>query len=340
MNDLSTIVSQDALQALAILVMLIPFAVTLALANLSVRMPSLRWLAYAMLTMLSGGFLLIGILAFGMAWISLLSGPTGLEWGLTPNWDLLGAWGLATGFGALLALTPPVRSVAGRLLTAFDPSNPVHAVSLGFAVFLVGLTATQLVMLGDLEHLADAGVAVGPMQIWAQGIGLTAIGLIGIGLWTRRSWTDVVARLGLARLSRRTWLISAAFIALFMAIDFVWMQVWHRFDPEGMETISRVSGALFARMLNLPGALTIGITAAVSEEIVYRGALQPRFGLLPTAALFAISHVQYGLSPAVVEIFVIGLVLGLIRRRYDLTTCILIHFGYNTLNLLLLPPGQ
>lgn len=339
MNDLS-VMGQDALQALVILGLLMPFAITLALANLSVRLPDLRWLAYAVLAVLSGGFLLIGVFAFAMVWMPIARGPIGLEWGFTPDWNLLGAWGLATGFGALLALTPPARNAAGRILPAFDPSNPVHTVSLSLAIFLVGLTATQLAMLGDLEHLADAGVAVGPMQIWAQGIGLTVIGLIGIGLWTRRNWVEVLARLGITRLSRRTWLVSAVSIALFMALDFAWMQLWHRFDPEGMEAVSRVSSALFARMLNLPGALTIGITAAVSEEIVYRGALQPRLGLLPTAVLFAISHVQYGLSPAVVEVFVIGLVLGLIRRRYDLTTCILIHFGYNTLNLLLLPPGR
>ncbi len=337
MNSFST-VSQDALQAIVILGLLMPFAVTLVLANLSVRMPSLRWLAYGVLAMLSSGFLLIGVFAFAVAWMPTVSQPVGLGLGPTPNWGLLGMWGLVTGIGALLVLTPPMRSAAGRLLPAFDPSNPVHTVSLSFAVFLVGLTATQLAMLGDLENLADVGVAVGPMQVWAQGIGLTVVGLTGIGLWTRRSWQEAITRLGIARLSRRTLLVSAVFIGLFMALDFTWMKAWRFLDPEGVEAVSRVSGALFTRMLNLPGALSIGITAAISEEIVYRGALQPRFGLLLTAALFAVSHVQYGLSPAVVEIFVIGLVLGLIRRRYDLTTCILIHFGYNTLNLLLLPP--
>jgi membrane protease YdiL (CAAX protease family) len=338
-NDLSA-VNQDVLQALAILGVLMPFAITLALANLSIRLPSLRGLVYAMLTVLSGGFLFIGLLAFAVAQKPTISQSAGLEQGLIPDWNLLGIWGVATGLGGLLALMPPVRGAVGRLLPAFEPSNPVHVVSLGLAVFLAGLTAMQLTIVGDLERLADVGIAVGPMQIWAQGIGITAIGLIGVGLWTRRSWAEVFVRLGIARPNRRTWLVSAVFVALFMALDFTWMKLWHLFDPEGMEAVSRVSGALFARMLNLPGALTIGITAAVSEEIVYRGALQPRFGLWLTAILFAISHVQYGLSPAVIEVFVIGLVLGLIRCRYDLTTCVLIHFGYNALNLFLLPPGQ
>jgi membrane protease YdiL (CAAX protease family) len=289
---------------------------------------------------LSGGFLLIGMVGWILVGMSSMTDQMpALGVGMMPNWYLLGLGGLATGLGALLALIPPVRAAARRLLPAFDAANPVHAVSLSFAAFLVGLTAMQLAMLGDLERLADPGVQVGLAQVWAQGVGLTVVGLAGIGLGTRRSWRGVAARLGITRPAGRTLLVSAIFIVLFMALDFGWALAWQQLDPEGLEAVTRVSGTLFAGLINLPGALSIGITAAVSEEIVYRGALQPRFGLVLTAALFAVSHVQYGLTPAVVEVFVIGLALGLIRRRYDLTTCMVIHFGYNTLNLLLLPPG-
>ncbi|MCD6288928.1 MAG: CPBP family intramembrane metalloprotease, partial [Anaerolineae bacterium] len=157
--------------------------------------------------------------------------------------------------------------------------------------------------------------------------------------WTRRSLGEVARRLGFRRPSTDMWLASAGLIALLMGLDVTWTYVWGWLDPEGLKTVGQVSKVLFGKMLNVPGALSIGITAALGEEIIYRGALQPRFGLVLTALLFAVSHVQYGITPATLEVFVIGLILGVVRDRYGLAACMLIHFGYNTLNLLLLPPG-
>ena len=52
---------------------------------------------------------------------------------------------------------------------------------------------------------------------------------------------------------------------------------------------------------------------------------------------YQIVHAHYGLSPAMVEVFVVGLVLGLVRLQTNTTTCLVVHAGYNFLNLLLLP---
>jgi len=46
--------------------------------------------------------------------------------------------------------------------------------------------------------------------------------------------------------------------------------------------------------------------------------------------------VQYGFTPALFEILVIALVLGVMRDRTNTTTVILIHASYNTLNVLLM----
>jgi membrane protease YdiL (CAAX protease family) len=51
--------------------------------------------------------------------------------------------------------------------------------------------------------------------------------------------------------------------------------------------------------------------------------------------LFTIIHSQYGLSPASLIILAIALVLGVLRDRTSLTVCILVHFGYNFVSVLL-----
>ena len=54
-------------------------------------------------------------------------------------------------------------------------------------------------------------------------------------------------------------------------------------------------------------------------------------------AVFALGHVQYALSPAIVEIFIVGLALGWLRERANTTTCIAVHASYNLVDALLLP---
>ena len=69
--------------------------------------------------------------------------------------------------------------------------------------------------------------------------------------------------------------------------------------------------------------------------MLFRGAIQPRFGILFTSILFAITHLQYALSPATLLILIIGLVLGVLRRHFGTWTAIFTHFGYNFSLLLL-----
>ena len=63
--------------------------------------------------------------------------------------------------------------------------------------------------------------------------------------------------------------------------------------------------------------------------MLFRGALQPIFGIVPTSLIFAVSHVQYGLSPATLTVFLLSVVLGIIRKRSNTTVAILVHAGYN-----------
>jgi membrane protease YdiL (CAAX protease family) len=73
----------------------------------------------------------------------------------------------------------------------------------------------------------------------------------------------------------------------------------------------------------------LGLAAALGEETVFRGALQPRFGLVFTSILFALLHSQYGLSFSTIAVFVIGLVLGVLRLRANTTTAMITHAVYN-----------
>jgi len=77
------------------------------------------------------------------------------------------------------------------------------------------------------------------------------------------------------------------------------------------------------------GIAAIALAPAISEEILFRGALQPRIGLIATALLFASFHSQYGLSFDTLAVFAIAIGLGLLRKFTNTTTSVISHATYN-----------
>jgi CAAX amino terminal protease family. len=79
----------------------------------------------------------------------------------------------------------------------------------------------------------------------------------------------------------------------------------------------------------------IGTAAAIGEETFFRGAYQPRMGIVITSLLFASFHVQYSITPATLLILAMSLILGVLRARTSLSVCVLVHFLYNFTTVLL-----
>jgi hypothetical protein len=98
-----------------------------------------------------------------------------------------------------------------------------------------------------------------------------------------------------------------------------------------------VGEVLYGGASGLWQAVLISLVAGVTEELFFRGAVQPRFGLLLTAVFFTAVHVQYGLTLAALEVFGAALVLGWLRRRTNTTACILLHMLYDVGALFIFP---
>lgn len=98
-------------------------------------------------------------------------------------------------------------------------------------------------------------------------------------------------------------------------------------DQDVESLMNQLVGPLFESPV---GVISIGLAAAIGEEPIFRGAMQPRFGLLLSAVLFALVHSQYGISLATVIVLLLGLVLGWERKRFNTTTSIITHALYNS----------
>jgi uncharacterized protein len=86
---------------------------------------------------------------------------------------------------------------------------------------------------------------------------------------------------------------------------------------------------------NPVGALILGLSTGIGEEVLFRGAIQPRFGIVIASAIWSLLHVQYELTWVVAGLFAMGIMLGLIRNHYGTTAAIVTHALYNVLIVLI-----
>ena len=109
----------------------------------------------------------------------------------------------------------------------------------------------------------------------------------------------------------------------------------------GLDEANPVADAVLASM-TWPLAIAISLSAAVGEEILFRGILQRWVGVWGQAALFGLSHAGYGSVAQLVLPALLGLLFGfMVRRGQSLWTVIAAHFVFNfvQLSLPLWAPG-
>ena len=315
----------------------VPLAIVLVLANLERYSVAFRWLTLLALAGLNLLMVLFGLLSLAFSAAPMPGLP---EESATAFASLFRAVGL-TGLLAFVPMLPPVRRLLARWLR-FDPNSVVTTAALVYAVYLVGTGVGQQPLLSDatvLESLGGTSIGIG--ALWAQSIGLMLIAVSGVGIFTRRNLRETADRLGLKVPTWRQLGFGVLVTAGLLALQIAFSQAWLALDPEGLQQIEDAGTLLLGDLTgSLLGAFTIGAAAALGEEMVFRGAMLPPFRLLLTSVLFTIIHSQYGLSPATLLILVIGVVLGVVRYRTNLTIAILVHFLYNFSSVLLANAGQ
>jgi len=224
------------------------------------------------------------------------------------------------------AYTPQEQPASG-----FSPDSTVHAVAMILCVYFLGVQMIGFVLGGGMAGIAE--VYEGGLTVWelmANAVPFVVLSGLGVGLGVRRNWRQAFQRLGLVWPSGRAVLVTLGVVlALFMYVALVtglWMGL---VSEETYEKQTEASEALSESVSTLGLAFTLAATAAVGEEIAYRGALQPVFGLWPTAIVFALTHAQYTLTPAWLIILGVAVVFGWLRQQYGTGAAMLAHFVYN-----------
>ena len=282
-----------------------------------------RWANVAIAVL--GGLVSLMAVLFG----TLLIGDMLLRSHLDQARFALGAGWVLSGVAAAGFIIPGVRKDAAAWLP-IDPNNPVHAIALMFAVVLFGTNVATFLFTDVFaalaaqppQHLADVFFGELPLLV---------IAATGVGLYIRRSGRESLDRLGVVVPLWWHPVLALAVAGIFLAVLTGIDAANHALLPGTAERVDSVNTHVFGEIMRagLLGTALIALLPGICEDLLFRGAVQPRLGLVPTALLFTSIHQQYGLSLDLAGIFIVGLALGLIRKHVNTTTSILTHASYN-----------
>lgn len=233
------------------------------------------------------------------------------------------------------AMLLPLFRVVRRFFALFSPLDPASTIDTAGLVVLflvLVLAGVQLFTLDTAAFAQQVNVTVTDSLLNA--IGLPLIGLSLVGVFITRDWRASVRRLGLARLTVREIAIAVALVAPLLAADQFFNFLGRQLQPAEFQRIDVVLRAMSANVTNPLIALIIALAAGFGEEILFRGAIQPRLGILLTTLAFAAAHVQYGPTIAIAAVFTLGLVFAWERKSINTTAAIVTHTAYNVVALL------
>ena len=237
---------------------------------------------------------------------------------------------VAAGVLVCALLAPQVRRVVARALP-IDPENPVHLLALAFTVLMfangVASAAANLVA-------QEAGTAQ-PLSRWDLILGelpFLLAAFAGVGLVLRRSGGASLRRLGLTLPAWWHIVLAIAAAGLFFGLSTGLDALGQVLTPATSRDVNSVTQRIFGQLTqDIGGVATIALVAGICEEVLFRGALQPRAGLIWASLVFASVHTQYGLSFDELAVVLLAVGLGLIRRFLNTTSSIVCHATYNTM---------
>lgn len=239
-----------------------------------------------------------------------------------------GAILVATAVWGMLSASYAGRAWLARLMK-IAPGSAVHALALVLVGWVVGnflLQATQI----DLSQLVQSMGQIDVRLMVGQLLLFLLLSVLGVGLFIRRDGRETCQRLGLEMVSLRQLISGLKWLVVLIVAQAVLNIAWLALAPEQAETVVELNKGLQSDLTSVDKWLILALSAGIGEEILLRGALQPVLGVVATAVLFALLHVQYGLlSPAMIMVFVFGLLFGHIRAKHNTTLAILVHAAYN-----------
>lgn len=301
------------------------------------RLGAGRWLVLAVL-LASGAALLTGrgldvayaaVVAVPLGGLAMLLHGSAITALIGEALVALGGCALGVGIGGPLIGLAVAIGMGGIVYLPRQRRRrpPRHRAGLSGMIAVLVLSAQTLVAGIDTSLSGEES----PVGLLINCVWLVLATVICAGWPQRRRFAEAIARLGLGRPSLRAILVAITIgVLLVPAINLLSALIGVLFETQGWPVTSDDEvRSLFSGLMSPVGVLVIAITAGITEEIVVRGLLQPRFGLVVPALFFTALHAwQYRLD-VLLPLLLLSLALGWVRARWDTTACVIAHGVYD-----------
>ena len=250
---------------------------------------------------------------------------------------------LAAGLVGVALCVPTLLKIVGRLPQTFLTDPPVLLALWLFAMVLLTNNLIGILGFDQLEEIGAFSLGTeGRLPIGlllASQLPFVVVAVLGVGTGVRRGLRETLARLGYGPLGPGQLGVVAVFVLVAFAASLGADFLFRELQPGLYRQVGEISGTLFdprgmGAATAVLFALLIGVGAGLGEETLFRGAVQPVLGIVPTSILFASMHVQYGPSLLLGYIFLLSLGLGYLRHRFNTTASFLAHAGYNFVSVM------
>lgn len=250
--------------------------------------------------------------------------------GATGGWLALGL-----GLGLGLPLLRPFRMAVARV-TPMDPSSPVDFSGLAVLLAMVAYLVYTLLALSPAdtdETVAASGTTISSLIV--NVVAFVGLAYVAVGYRISRTGREATERLGLRRPGIREVGIGLAAVVPAFALSISGSLLTQWLQPDYVDRLEDTLNDMMTGVDNPVGALLLGLSTGVGEEVLFRGAIQPRFGIVVASLFWSLLHTQYELTWVVAGIFAMGLMLGLMRKYVGTTACIITHGVYNAIIVLI-----
>jgi hypothetical protein len=253
----------------------------------------------------------------------------------------------------LISLVGFSRWFRGQLARAlpFDPDSPVHTVGLVCILAMIVMPLVPLLVTGnapllnaDLQELLGIGTEEPGSSVKLDTYSLiwTIVGsFFLVGLWIRRDIKGTLERLGLVRPTARQVLIGIASGILLVGIFWIFDDLLVAFFTTFGITVTdeTLVNNLFIASYTPLAAVVASISAGLGEELAIRGVIQPRFGIILSALVFASLHAYQYAWDGVIGVLLIGLCFGVLRKYTNTSTSAISHGMYDLVLFTLIMAG-
>jgi hypothetical protein len=245
-------------------------------------------------------------------------------------------YGYGTALTAIISLfifIRPIRIWISRLID-IDPENWLHATALVFAILLAGTSLATAISVDVIAFSQSSGV--GGSTVLIQDALLVLASFLGVGWLSRKKLKQCLKRLGIVKPSIKDLAWSVVFTGLLFLIVITIGMMSLLLSPESsvLETQEDPTVQILGSITIL-SALLFALGAGIGEEILFRGAIQPRFGIILTSIIFAVMHIQYLDIISMSTLFLISVSLGYERKITNTTAAIITHTLYDLILLLM-----